>query len=188
MPALLFAQDRCDLNLHQQFRADQSLHFDHGCGRLDRAEELAVRPADLFPFGNIGDEHARADDILERCASRGQCLFDLSKAEPCLLVGIVQADDVPLLIHGGRNTWEGNEGYNDGHVNFETRADPIEITYRRASGSPLTVPDNFFVDENDDAATGTGTIFQKNINQYMRPIGNVTGTDTAGYNITFYVD
>lgn len=92
---------------------------------------------------------------------------------------------VTLLIHGGRNTWEGNMGYNDGHVNFETRPDPIEITYRRASGSPLTVPDNFFVDESDDSA---GTTFAVKVNQYLRPIANVTGSDTAGYTATLYVD
>ena len=29
-----------------------------------------------------------------------------------------------LLIHGSRVKWEGNIGYNDNHVNFETRPDP----------------------------------------------------------------
>lgn len=47
-----------------------------------------------------------------------------------------------MLIHGGRSTWEGNIGYNDNHVNFETRMDPTEITYKRAGGG--THPDIFF--------------------------------------------
>ena len=69
-----------------------------------------------------------------------------------------------MLIHGARNTWEGNIGYNDGHVNFETRVDPQEVTYRRAlSGgsasttNPTTPADNLFVDESDDASSSTAT-------------------------------
>ncbi|MDP1661066.1 MAG: hypothetical protein Q8L55_04045 [Phycisphaerales bacterium] len=54
-----------------------------------------------------------------------------------------------MAIHGGRTTWEGNIGYNDNHVNFETRMDPTEITYKRAGGG--THPDIFFYDEPDDA-------------------------------------
>jgi prepilin-type N-terminal cleavage/methylation domain-containing protein len=88
-----------------------------------------------------------------------------------------------LLIHGGRNTWEGNIGYNDAHVNFETRPDPVEVTYRRTgTGANLTVPDNLFVDENDDASSGGATgalMYGKNLNQYMRPIANITGTETS---------
>jgi prepilin-type N-terminal cleavage/methylation domain-containing protein len=81
-----------------------------------------------------------------------------------------------LAIHGGRSTWEGNIGYNDGRVNFETRVDPAEIVYRRAvSGTPsATNPsspaDNLFVDEDDDAASNQST--------------NITGTGVrlAGLN------
>jgi len=34
-----------------------------------------------------------------------------------------------LLIHGSRVKWEGNIGYNDNHVNFETRPDPEGLTF-----------------------------------------------------------
>jgi prepilin-type N-terminal cleavage/methylation domain-containing protein/prepilin-type processing-associated H-X9-DG protein len=87
-----------------------------------------------------------------------------------------------LLIHGGRNTWEGNIGYNDGHVNFETRPDPSEITYRKTT-SPQTVPDNFFVNESDDV-TGQGQTANsgRGSNAYIRHIAAVTGTDA---NLTF---
>ncbi|MFT3684335.1 MAG: hypothetical protein QM783_05310 [Phycisphaerales bacterium] len=58
-----------------------------------------------------------------------------------------------MLIHGGRTTWEGNIGYNDNHVNFETRMDPTEITYNVALGNGKTKvkEDIFFYDEPDDA-------------------------------------
>lgn len=50
-------------------------------------------------------------------------------------------------IHGGRTTWEGNIGYNDNHVNFETRMDPQGLVYRTAGGNR---PDIIFFDEPDD--------------------------------------
>ncbi|MBX9642195.1 MAG: type II secretion system GspH family protein, partial [Mycobacteriaceae bacterium] len=96
-------------------------------------------------------------------------------------VGGPGIDSVTLLIHGGRNTWEGNIAYNDARVNFETRADPIEITYRRTiSGAPSvtnpsTAPDNLFIDELDDAAGASGAAGAArrnlNTNQWLRPIG-----------------
>ncbi|MGH7132535.1 MAG: hypothetical protein ACREJO_11370 [Phycisphaerales bacterium] len=53
-----------------------------------------------------------------------------------------------FLIHGSRRTWEGNIAYNDGHVNTETRYDPVEVTYKNAAGKNIT--DNLFFDEPDD--------------------------------------
>jgi hypothetical protein len=58
-----------------------------------------------------------------------------------------------MAVHGSRSTWEGNIGYNDNHVNFETRMDPLEITYNLAgAGSKKQVKEDiFFFDEPDDA-------------------------------------
>ncbi|MBL8758828.1 MAG: type II secretion system protein [Phycisphaerae bacterium] len=87
-----------------------------------------------------------------------------------------------LLIHGGRNTWEGNIGYNDGHVNFETRPDPTEITYRRTgTTSPLTVPDNLFVNELDDAARPSTAQTVDGTNAWLRLVSSVT---ESGSNVT----
>jgi prepilin-type N-terminal cleavage/methylation domain-containing protein len=96
-------------------------------------------------------------------------------------------DSVTLLIHGGRNTWEGNVAYNDNRVNFETRPDPIEITYRRnvttpSATNPATVPDNLFIDEADDAAGASAAAGSakraQNVNQWLRPIATVTEQGT----------
>jgi prepilin-type N-terminal cleavage/methylation domain-containing protein/prepilin-type processing-associated H-X9-DG protein len=93
-----------------------------------------------------------------------------------LLQGPTGTDSNTLLIHGSRNSWEGNIAYNDGHVNFETKPNPDGVTYRRASGTPLTVPDNLFVNESDEpppADSGTG--ISNGRNTFMRPIGsNIT--------------
>lgn len=53
-----------------------------------------------------------------------------------------------FLIHGGRNTWEGNIGYNDNHVSFETSVAPELTTYKDAAGAEQR--DCLFLDEDDD--------------------------------------
>jgi prepilin-type N-terminal cleavage/methylation domain-containing protein/prepilin-type processing-associated H-X9-DG protein len=81
-----------------------------------------------------------------------------------------------LQIHGGRNTWEGNIGYNDGHVSLENRPDPAEVTFQsqaaiRLPGSNTdtrTIPDNLFVDE-----TNENTDASKRSNALLRPVANV---------------
>jgi len=93
-----------------------------------------------------------------------------------------------LAIHGGRNTWEGNIGYNDSHVTFETRADPIETTYRtRLTGVNSTRADNIFVDEGDEnngtAAGDAATALTRNQNNFMRPVATQTVT-VSGNNTT----
>jgi prepilin-type N-terminal cleavage/methylation domain-containing protein len=56
-----------------------------------------------------------------------------------------------LQIHGNRLRWSGNVGYNDNHVNFETRADPDELIFTFSGLSPgeKSRADNIFVSESD---------------------------------------
>jgi len=58
-----------------------------------------------------------------------------------------------LLIHGSKNQWAGNIGFNDQHVDFLTRPDPENLTFTFAgtggSGTAFTRPDNLFVPEID---------------------------------------
>jgi prepilin-type N-terminal cleavage/methylation domain-containing protein len=88
---------------------------------------------------------------------------------------------------GGRTTWEGNIAYNDGHVNFETKPNPDGITYRRASGNPLTVTDNLFVNESDEQGGDSAGQIANGRNAFMRPVGAVTGSGTS-INITPWRD
>ena len=93
--------------------------------------------------------------------------------------GATGATSNTLLIHGGRQTWEGNIGYNDGRVNFENRADPTEITYRRAGATTnATLPDNFFVNELDEKnPPGTGVLAgTNNLLLMFRDGQNITET------------
>jgi len=91
-----------------------------------------------------------------------------------LVTGTFGTDSNTLLIHGSRNSWEGNEAYNDAHVNFETKPNPDGVTYRRSTGTPLTVTDNLFVNETDEQG-GDSTIML-NRNAYLRPIAGIAGT------------
>ncbi len=86
-----------------------------------------------------------------------------------------------LLIHGGRTTWEGQIGYNDVHVSFETKPNPDTLIYTRANNAnPRSVSDNLFVNETDqsggDAVAGQ---ISNGTNAYLRPVSSVTGTSTA---------
>jgi prepilin-type N-terminal cleavage/methylation domain-containing protein len=97
-------------------------------------------------------------------------------------------DSFTLLIHGGRQTWEGNIGYNDGHTAFQTKPNPEGSNYTRTT-NPRSVADNLFVDETDEAA-GSGSSAndigaRKNI--YLRPITTVrvSGNTTM---ITEWID
>jgi prepilin-type N-terminal cleavage/methylation domain-containing protein len=96
-------------------------------------------------------------------------------------VGAGGVDSNTLLIHGGRTTWEGNIGYNDGSVRFENKPNPDGITYRRNTGTPLTVTDNLFVNENDEPAPAdSGTTIHNGRNTFLRPVGSaITGTPPA---------
>ncbi|MBX3357647.1 MAG: type II secretion system protein [Phycisphaeraceae bacterium] len=86
-----------------------------------------------------------------------------------------------LLIHGGKNTWEGNIGYNDGHVNFETKPSPDGVTYRRTGNqNPLTVMDNLFIDEQDEAGAESGqTNPQLKSNNFLMPVANLPSSGNA---------
>lgn len=91
-----------------------------------------------------------------------------------------------LLIHGGRTTWEGNVGYNDGHVAFETKPNPDTVTYTRniatsSATNPKAAPDNLFVNESDEQGGDTSaTSFGAGRNIYMRPVQQVTSSGTNG--------
>lgn len=131
-------------------------------------------------WGNRGPTYEGAPEDFGPCDSSGWIL-----ARGPLGVG-----SNTLLIHGARNTWEGSIGYNDGHVNFETRPDPSEITYLRAgTAGPTVARDNLFVDESDDATAPAGSTARdvNGSNAYLRLISNVSGTD-AGYVVGMFRD
>ena len=110
-----------------------------------------------------------------------------------------------LLIHGGKNVWSGNIGYNDQHVDFHTRPDPETLTATFTSGTTVfSAPDNLFVSENDrtraktdpagaaqqtitsTGATG-GTAVLDQINAYLRPVSQVTRSG-VNFSLRVWID
>jgi len=123
-------------------------------------------------FGDRGPQYAANDSGPYPASTMGRWQ---------LVTGPLGVDSNTLLIHGSRNSWEGNIAYNDGHVNFETKPNPDGITYRRNTGTPLTVTDNLFVNENDEPAPAdSGTTIHNGRNTFMRPVGSaITGNPPA---------
>ncbi len=82
-----------------------------------------------------------------------------------------------LLIHGSRTAWEGNIGYNDNHVNYESRPDPetSPFTFQSLAAASRTQFDNLFANENDLTRAQITTVFASNTsagtqnNNYLRP-------------------
>ena len=116
-------------------------------------------------FGNRGPQYAANDMAVYPMSGR----WTLSP-------GVLGVESNTLLIHGGRTTWEGNIGYNDGHVGFETKPNPDGITYSRTTGVPRAVTDNLFVAETDEAG---GTTITTTTNAYLRPVAAVPVTGTS---------
>lgn len=76
-----------------------------------------------------------------------------------------------LLIHGGKKTWEGNIGYNDGHVQFENTASPqnIRMDYQPSAGTPSqSIQDNLFYDETFERDGSYAALPDQRTNIYMR--------------------
>lgn len=93
-----------------------------------------------------------------------------------------------LLIHGGRTTWEGNVGYNDNHVSFESKPNPEGVTFARTSTlTPRNLSDNLFVNEQDQNGGDTGNTIVFGTNAFLRPVAFVAAgnaTQSAAPDVT----
>ena len=96
------ADDRIGLDLDQHVRVDERRDLDHRRRRTDRSEDLAMRSADRFPLGDVGDVHARAHDVADRRAGLVQRAHDVGERLASLRVGVANADDLAVAPRGGR--------------------------------------------------------------------------------------
>src|SRR2546427_8314981 len=83
------------LDLHQPLGIEESPDPDQRCDRLDGAEDLAVRAADLTPPARHGREDPGASHVIEAGTNPGKRLADDAQALPRLLVDVV-ADRRPV--------------------------------------------------------------------------------------------
>lgn len=101
-----------------------------------------------------------------------------------------------LLIHGSRTKWEGNMGYNDNHVKFETRPDPdgVTWTFLGLTSGERTKNDNLFADEDDrdrDPNSNPGNNAGEMSNAFIHAYGDVTVSGSSSnrrYNVDIWWD
>ncbi len=124
------------------------------------------------------------------------------------------ARSTTMAIHGPKDQWHGNVGFNDQHVEFYTQAAPTYLTWTFAGISDptrMTRPDNLFhaehdhsralIDEQisqvrgrdgrgtirgDGAPGGPGALDQKN--NYLRPIARVLLGEGGQISAEFWID
>ncbi len=130
-------------------------------------------------FGNRGPTYAQNDSAAYPASGRWTLTNDATGT-----------GSNTLLIHGGRTTWEGNIGYNDGHVAFETKPTPDGVTYTSTATTNRSKPDNLFVNESDEQGGDTGTNIGNGLNAYLRPIARVTnqGSGSTGPTLQLWKD
>jgi len=167
--------------------------------------------AHSIPFGKRKAKWSNSFSATEVVVGdRGPC-FTAQGSGPSLTWNLLANNaagdgSLTLLIHGSRTKWEGNEGFNDNHVEFIQRADPENVTFSFTglAQGVRTQPDNIFINENDtnrnaeggqtaspqgsNGSTYTDANCALNSNAYLRPYKDqLTGSATAP-NITAWVD
>jgi prepilin-type N-terminal cleavage/methylation domain-containing protein len=92
-----------------------------------------------------------------------------------LTPGPTGTESITLKIHGTTGAWRGNVGYNDGAAKFEVKPDPDSLPTQYSDIKYNGMPDNMFVNEDDDTGAATfDTAVSKNKNVLLRAYGNVT--------------
>jgi type II secretory pathway pseudopilin PulG len=140
--------------------------------------------AHLLPFGNRRKQWTDTYNVNEAVFGNRGPTYAASDAAPSaekwsLLPGPLGTASNTLLIHGGAKTWEGNIGYNDNHVNFETSPTPdaLSLVVPGKPGARVNalMPDNLFVNETDQlSGDGVSGRVDAGSNAYLRPISQVS--------------
>ncbi len=142
------------------------------------------------PFGPRGARFRSTYDATEAfIADRGP-MYDGTPGAWRLRSGVSGTESLRLKVFGSPNAWEGNVGYNDTHVSFETQPDPeiTSLTYSQPINGRRTLGDNLFVNE-DDLGDNIGDQFASFGGTAMLKLyGNVYCTPNTGVVITPFID
>ena len=95
-------QFRFCFNLNQHARIDQRANFDHRSARANVSEEFTMRTSVILPAADISDKHPGTDDIAQRPTCLSQRALDIADTLGCLLIRIVNTDNVAAVVCGGR--------------------------------------------------------------------------------------
>src|SRR6476659_3493879 len=90
--------DECvGFDLHHHARVEQGADLEHGGDGTDVGEDLAVGAPDDLPLRDVGDEHARAHDVLQARADLRERRLDVGERLLGLDVGVAGAGDGAVL-------------------------------------------------------------------------------------------
>src|SRR3954469_18972397 len=84
-------------DLHHHARVQQRADLEHGGDGTDVGEDLAVGTPDGLPLRDVGDEHARAHDVLQARADLGERRLDVGEGLLGLDVRVPGAGDGAVL-------------------------------------------------------------------------------------------
>lgn len=106
--------------------------------------------------------------------------------------GASGADSNTMLTHGSPRQWDGNVGYGDGHVSFETRPDPaiVKIVYATDVNGARHHSDNIFANENDATSSPLNPDERPDVgsNALLRGYSDVRCISQGGVVISPFVD
>ena len=92
--------DCVGFDFDEELGVNEAADLNHGGGRTDGAEELAVGAADRLPLGDVGDIDAGADDVMKGCARLLECGLDGAEGLNGLKVRVARTDDARWRYRG----------------------------------------------------------------------------------------
>jgi hypothetical protein len=101
------------------------------------------------PFGDREKTWAATNEPGEALIGNRGPVYGGDPGDWFLAPGLFGRQSKTLLIHGRATEWSGNIAYNDLRVVFETRPDPVTLTYVFRDYVVPTQADNLFVNEDD---------------------------------------
>jgi hypothetical protein len=137
---------------------------DHGVGTETAADPTNNSYAHLPPFGQRAKKWSNTFSATEAVIGNRGPQYKLESSSPDAAWVLTDPTETKaanngtiaggkasqtLYVHGSRYTWEGNIGYNDNHVSYETKPDPDETPFTFTTPTKRAKPDNLFVNEND---------------------------------------
>src|SRR5579864_685027 len=100
--ARLLGHDGFRFDLHQHDGIHEPRDGDERASWADVAKDLAVRPPDGLPVGDVGHENSGAHDVREARAEAAQGAFDVLEHLDGLSVGVTRTDDPAVRVGRGR--------------------------------------------------------------------------------------
>jgi prepilin-type N-terminal cleavage/methylation domain-containing protein len=161
-----------------------------GNGRRDNGLFGNISYAHTPPFGQRGGSWKSTFDSRQAVMGNRGPSYDGLPGTWRLRAGPAGTESLRLKVFGGPRTWEGNVGFNDGRVAFQSSpdSDSLPYTYRNTINGRRTHGDNAFVNEDPVDGAPIGDQFVEfGENAFLQVYGDIFYT-SFGTAITPYID